>query len=141
MFAVVRISLFSGQVHFSKYCLIIPNFLPTGQPGWGIAWYIDGLLVPQLTLTRGQNYTFRLFGGDDDNIANRATYHPFYITDSKSGGRLLNSPAQRMVHMHASNQTSHVCYLVYRMKQCMQASMVMINLQEVSSKSTNSFLL
>ena len=134
MFTVVRISWW----WFCKIMCDSSIFSPTGQPGWGIAWYIDGLLVPQLTLTRGQTYTFRAFGGDNDNIVNRATYHPFYITDSKSGGRLLNSQAQRMVtqqtiiiHMFVS--------LVYRMRQCMQASMV-INLLEVRPKSTNWFL-
>ena len=69
--------------------------IPSGQPGWGIAWFINGLLVPELTLTRGENYTFRVFGGNNASI--RASYHPFYITDSMSGGRLLNTAAQRMV--------------------------------------------
>ena len=80
-----------------KQCCDNFSFFTTGRPGWGIAWYIDGLLIPQLTLTRGQNYTFRVFGGDVDNIFNRATYHPFYITDSLSGGRLLNTQAEKMV--------------------------------------------
>ena len=71
------------------------TLFPSGQPSWGIAWYINGLLVPELTLTRGENYTFRVFGGNNASI--RASYHPFYITDSVSGGRLLNTPAQRSV--------------------------------------------
>ena len=73
------------------------TFFTTGQPGWGITWYINGQLVPELTLRRGQNYTFRVFGGNNASIANRASYHPFYITDSSSGGRLLDTAEQRRV--------------------------------------------
>lgn len=114
------------------------SFFTTGRPGWGIAWYIDGLLVPQLNLTRGQNYTFRVFGGDNDDIANRASYHPFYITDSLSGGRLLNSQAQRMVTVHFV-QRRHILFTctLYRMKQYMQALITGINQLEVSFKSTS----
>ena len=52
----------------------------SGQPGWGIAWYINDTLVPELVVERGQTYTFLVHGGNvpvDD-----ANYHPFYITDS-----------------------------------------------------------
>ena len=101
--------------------------LPTGQPGWGIGWYIEGLLVPELTLTRGESYTFRVFGGNDES--DRSSYHPFYITDSRSGGRLLNTPEQQMVCMsdtQTSTTTSFVANTLYwyyssccRMKQCL----------------------
>ena len=63
--------------------------------GWGIAWYIDGNLVPELVLQRGNTYIFIIGGGDDPNDA--ANYHPFYITESPSGGRLLNTPVQKAV--------------------------------------------
>ncbi|XP_072384339.1 protein Skeletor, isoforms B/C [Diabrotica undecimpunctata] len=56
----------------------------TKQPSWGIAWYINDLLIPELTLERGQTYLFVVEGGDDSS--NPARYHPFYITDSKEGG-------------------------------------------------------
>lgn len=56
----------------------------TGEPSWGIAWYINDLLIPELYLERGQTYTFYVEGGDDKT--NPARYHPFYITDSKEGG-------------------------------------------------------
>ncbi|XP_057663015.1 protein Skeletor, isoforms B/C isoform X1 [Diorhabda carinulata] len=56
----------------------------TGQPSWGIAWYLNDLLIPEITLERGQTYTFVVEGGDDST--NPARYHPFYITDSKEGG-------------------------------------------------------
>ncbi|KAG5311456.1 SKEL1 protein, partial [Acromyrmex insinuator] len=56
----------------------------TGTPSWGIAWYINDLLIPEITVERGKTYTFIVEGGDDP--ANPARYHPFYITDSPEGG-------------------------------------------------------
>ncbi|XP_011497044.1 PREDICTED: protein Skeletor, isoforms B/C isoform X2 [Ceratosolen solmsi marchali] len=56
----------------------------TGQPSWGIAWYINEMLIPEITVERGQNYTFLVEGGKDET--NPAQYHPFYITDSSEGG-------------------------------------------------------
>ncbi|CAK9799996.1 Protein Skeletor, isoforms B/C [Anthophora plagiata] len=56
----------------------------TGQAPWGIAWYINDLLLPEITVERGQTYTFIVEGGDDP--ANPARYHPLYITDSPEGG-------------------------------------------------------
>ncbi|XP_016768943.1 protein Skeletor, isoforms B/C isoform X2 [Apis mellifera] len=56
----------------------------TGQPAWGIAWYINDLLIPEITVERGQTYTFIVEGGNDPT--NPARYHPFYITNSPEGG-------------------------------------------------------
>ncbi|XP_029156481.1 protein Skeletor, isoforms B/C isoform X2 [Nylanderia fulva] len=56
----------------------------TGTVSWGIAWYINDLLIPEITVVRGRNYTFIVEGGNDP--ANPAKYHPFYITDSPAGG-------------------------------------------------------
>lgn len=56
----------------------------TGLPSWGIAWYINDLLIPEITVERGQTYTFVVEGGNDKT--NPARYHPFYITDSSEGG-------------------------------------------------------
>ena len=67
----------------------------TGQAGWGIAWYINGTIVPELVVERGKTYTFLVYGGE--NPVDDANYHPFYITDSVNGGRLLNTPEERMV--------------------------------------------
>ena len=67
----------------------------TGQAGWGIAWYINGTIVPELVVERGRTYTFLVYGGD--NPADDSNYHPFYITDSRNGGRLLNEPDERKV--------------------------------------------
>nr|CAD7454055.1 unnamed protein product [Timema tahoe] len=56
----------------------------TGQPSWGIAWYINDMLIPEIYVERGQTYSFVVEGGNDRT--NPARYHPFYITDSKEGG-------------------------------------------------------
>ena len=70
------------------YCII-------GQAGWGIAFYINNILAPELVVQRGKTYTFIIEGGNDPNEG--ASYHPFYITDSISGGRMRNTPQQREV--------------------------------------------
>ncbi|KFM69923.1 Protein Skeletor, isoforms D/E, partial [Stegodyphus mimosarum] len=56
----------------------------TGLQSWGIAWWINGLLIPELTVQRGTNYTFIVEGGND--ISNSASYHPLYITNNPEGG-------------------------------------------------------
>ena len=66
-----------------------------GETGWGIAYWVDDMLIPELILTRGETYTFIVEAGD--NTGNLAEYHPLYITDSLRGGRLFNTEAERMV--------------------------------------------
>lgn len=56
----------------------------TGIPSWGIAWYLNDLLIPELHVERGETYSFSIEGGD--NPTQRARYHPFYITNSEEGG-------------------------------------------------------
>ncbi|XP_018392521.1 PREDICTED: protein Skeletor, isoforms D/E-like isoform X1 [Cyphomyrmex costatus] len=56
----------------------------TGHVGWGISWYINGLLIPVINVVRGRRYTFVVEGGLDPDIP--ARYHPFYITDDLIGG-------------------------------------------------------
>jgi hypothetical protein len=48
---------------------------------------------------RGRTYTFLVHGGNVSS--DDANYHPFYITDSMNGGRLLNTQQQRMVTIKA----------------------------------------
>ncbi|XP_059045492.1 protein Skeletor, isoforms B/C isoform X3 [Achroia grisella] len=60
------------------------GFLPYGHPSWGIAWYINDQLIPEVYVERGKTYTFFVEGGDDRT--NPAKYHPFYISDSSEGG-------------------------------------------------------
>ncbi|XP_017786521.1 PREDICTED: protein Skeletor, isoforms B/C-like isoform X1 [Nicrophorus vespilloides] len=56
----------------------------TGHVGWGISWYINGLLIPEINVVRGKTYTFVVEGGFDPETP--AKYHPFYITDDSVGG-------------------------------------------------------
>ncbi|XP_076678715.1 DM13 and DOMON_DOH domain-containing protein skeletor isoform X2 [Andrena cerasifolii] len=56
----------------------------TGHVGWGISWYINGLLIPEINVVRGTTYTFVVEGGEDSDTP--ARYHPFYITDDPVGG-------------------------------------------------------
>ncbi|XP_074605545.1 protein Skeletor, isoforms B/C-like [Brevipalpus obovatus] len=56
----------------------------TGKIGWGISWYINGLVIPEITVERGKTYTFIVEGGNDK--IHGARRHPLYITDSPEGG-------------------------------------------------------
>lgn len=56
----------------------------TGRTNWGISWYINGLMIPELVVERGQAYRFIVEGGNDKTSASRR--HPFYLTDSIDGG-------------------------------------------------------
>ncbi|XP_042910828.1 uncharacterized protein [Parasteatoda tepidariorum] len=51
-----------------------------------LVWYINGLPTPDLTVQRGESYTFIVEGGNTPNKR-----HPFYITDSSDGGYLLKA--------------------------------------------------
>lgn len=68
----------------------------TGNPSWGIAWYINGTLIPELHLMRGTTYTFRVAGGDD--IQNGAQYHPLYLTSSPDGGFSATQDANETIY-------------------------------------------
>lgn len=69
-----------------------------GKPSWGIAWYINGLLIPELTLQRGVEYTFTVEGGvGGPHGNNSAKLHPFYITDSPVGGYIDQLDEDKMV--------------------------------------------
>ncbi|KAJ8709907.1 hypothetical protein PYW08_009911 [Mythimna loreyi] len=56
----------------------------TGHVGWGISWYINGLLIPEINVVRGRKYTFVVEGGSNPDVP--ARYHPFYITNDPVGG-------------------------------------------------------
>ena len=87
--------------HFLQWNVIIILhmciILYTGRAGWGIAWYLNGILIPELVVRRGNTYTFSVEGGN--NPTNTGSYHPFYITNSRNGGRLLNTESQQAVSM------------------------------------------
>lgn len=65
----------------------------TGHVGWGISWYINGLLIPEINVVRGKTYTFVVEGGLDPEIP--AKYHPFYITDDSVGGYEYKTDEER----------------------------------------------
>ncbi|KAI6661504.1 Protein Skeletor, isoforms B/C isoform X2 [Oopsacas minuta] len=56
----------------------------TGKDGWGIAWYLNDILIPEVYVLRGTTVTFHVNGGNDP--ADSARYHPLYITNSNEGG-------------------------------------------------------
>lgn len=70
-------------------CLII------GRSSPGVAWYINGLLCPELYLRRNRRYTFVIEGGNDPY--NARFYHPFYITDDSHGGYGKYTEEERQV--------------------------------------------
>ncbi|XP_058057162.1 protein Skeletor, isoforms B/C [Anopheles bellator] len=65
----------------------------TGNPSWGIAWYMNDKLIPEIYVERGQTYTFVVEGGDEPTQP--AKYHPLYITNSPEGGYGQLSEAQK----------------------------------------------
>jgi len=56
----------------------------TGLPASNLVWYIEGLMVPDIYLKRGRDYTFKVEGGSSPRSAE--FYHPFIITDEPIGG-------------------------------------------------------
>lgn len=66
----------------------------TGRSSWGLAWYLNDMLIPELLVERGQTYTFVVEGGD--RPSQPARYHPFYITDSAEGGFLQENEADQL---------------------------------------------
>jgi hypothetical protein len=66
-----------------------------GHVGWGISWYINGLLIPEINVVRGKTYTFVVEGGNDPDTP--AKYHPFYITDDPVGGFEYKTEDEREV--------------------------------------------
>jgi hypothetical protein len=50
----------------------------------GLAWYINGLLAPELFLRRGLTYSFKVRGGNNPHSSEH--YHPLVITDEPRGG-------------------------------------------------------
>ncbi|XP_034949815.1 protein Skeletor, isoforms B/C isoform X2 [Chelonus insularis] len=72
----------------------------TGQTSTGLAWYINGQLIPELYLRRDLTYSFRVYGGNNPHSPNY--YHPFIITDEPHGGYdRLSDGAQSQVKVLA----------------------------------------
>ncbi|CAB0008451.1 unnamed protein product [Nesidiocoris tenuis] len=56
----------------------------TGMPNGGLAWYINGLLIPEIWMRRGFTYAIKIFGGNNPHSAE--LYNPLIITDEPHGG-------------------------------------------------------
>ncbi|XP_060650374.1 protein Skeletor, isoforms B/C [Drosophila nasuta] len=56
----------------------------TGHVSSGLAWYINGHMIPELYLKRGLTYTFQVRGGNNPHSPEH--YHPLVITDEPQGG-------------------------------------------------------
>lgn len=56
----------TGEKISGKRDAIIKFLISTGHPSWGIAWYLNDLLIPELYVERGQTYTFHIEGGNDE---------------------------------------------------------------------------
>lgn len=70
--------------------------LTNSSGGWGIAWYVDGCLIPHLKVQRGKTYTFCVLGGDNSSIPSQ--YHPLYLTSSPVGGYFQNRYSGMMMN-------------------------------------------
>lgn len=68
----------------------------TGHVGWGISWYINGLLIPEVNVVRNKTYTFVIEGGNNPDTP--ANFHPFYITDDEVGGFEHKNDQEREVN-------------------------------------------
>ena len=82
----------------------------TMRDGWGIAWYLNGLLIPEIYVLRGTTVTFYVNGGETPMVA--SDYHPFYLTSSSKGGIMndleLGTPITEVVYAGLSFNGSAV---------------------------------
>ncbi|KAF2883127.1 hypothetical protein ILUMI_23044 [Ignelater luminosus] len=77
----------------------------TGQTATSLAWYINGLLIPELWMRRGLTYAFKVRGGNNPHSAEY--YHPLIITDEPHGGfDRLSDEAQARVRVLAGVEYS-----------------------------------
>ncbi|XP_060529802.1 protein Skeletor, isoforms B/C isoform X2 [Cylas formicarius] len=70
-----------------------------------LAWYINGLLAPEIWLRRGLTYVFKVYGGNNPHSAEY--YHPMIITDDPHGGYdKLTDEAQSKIRVLAGVEYS-----------------------------------
>lgn len=99
----------TGKLDFPCRTTRISVPILLGHPSWGIAWWVNDKLIPELYLERGQTYTFIVEGGSDNT--NPARFHPFYITDSSEGGYgQKNSDEQKRQKIYAGVATDKEGY-------------------------------
>lgn len=104
--------------------------------GWGIAYYINDTLVPELVVQRGQTYTFMVEAGNTP--ANPANYHPLYITDDIHGSRVFKTPEEKKVIVFCYNDQYTVVFFILefvvfscRLRLCLLVLMKMTTLLQV----------
>ncbi len=93
------------MVYWRREFRITKPCISLGNVGWGITWYINGLLVPEITVVRGRTYLFVVEGGSDPE--NPARFHPFYITDDREGGYQYKTRTERQVNKTERNWNSN----------------------------------
>lgn len=77
----------------------------TGHTATTLAWYMNGLLAPELWLRRGLTYVFKVYGGNNPHSAEY--YHPLIITDEPHGGYdKLTDDAQAKIRVLAGVEYS-----------------------------------
>uniref|UniRef100_A0A8D8ZRQ2 Protein Skeletor, isoforms B/C n=1 Tax=Cacopsylla melanoneura TaxID=428564 RepID=A0A8D8ZRQ2_9HEMI len=75
----------------------------TGMPSSGLAWYINGHLIPEVWLQRGVTYAIHVYGGNNPHSAEY--YNPLVITDEPHGGiEKLTESAQSNIRILAGVQ-------------------------------------
>eukprot|EP01083_Nonionella_stella_P079349 217653_1 len=65
----------------------------TGEVSWGIAMYVNDIIIPVVAVERGQTYQWVVTTGSDAAVS--AQYHPFYITNSSTGGYVQNTDDEK----------------------------------------------
>lgn len=72
----------------------------TGNPSQQLAWYVNGLLAPEIYLKRYQKYRFTVEGGND--VFSALYNNPFYISNDPEGGYDRLTPLeQKRVRIYA----------------------------------------
>lgn len=69
----------------------------TGRQPWGIVYYVNGRLIPEIVLKRGEEYHFIIETGDDET--NTAEYHPVYISTDPDGGYTQKNSSEKAVRV------------------------------------------
>ena len=96
----------------------------TGQVGWGVAYYINSTLVPELVLQRDRTYTFVVEAGN--NPDDPANFHPFYITDSIHGSILFKSPEDQKVEDRNRASVNNYHTIQYYYQSCINGVKIVI---------------
>lgn len=80
----------------------------TGQVSWGIAFYVNGHLIPEIFLLRGVEYEFEVYAGDD--AGRQARFHPLYLTEDMAGGFGQKNPSDQAQEKYDNLKHTQVDY-------------------------------